>query len=282
MEQKMRMQLFDTDFIQLSDRLVTQDPEFAKGPKEVHVGPIKVEFSLFTKGDIEACKLYLDQLMGNLPIEGPKERKQKKKLETSSPTYREELVERISTLKNPKELVAYLREQGFVFTTLDYLEDLGNQIAVSKPYRKRYQWLVKLLRQAKNPLKNRYDVSVLVGFKGEKLIVWSGDEVLHKAILEGNLDTEIKVPIKFKVKFPPYMQHDERLQFRVQMEDLRKFPDRKPSKVYIRWVSEVMRASPKEIGFPRSRAIRDIYDPDKTIEEVQQQLRLGEENGKSK
>jgi len=227
MEQKMRIQLFDPEFNQISDRLVTQGPEFDKGPKnieQVNGGGIKVEFSLFTAQDVDLCITYLRQLVGDLPLDAPKQKRGRKKLNASSPNFRDELIDHISTILSSTELVEYLKAEGFVFTTLDYLEDLGNPIAVSKSHRKRYKWLVRLIRQAKNPLNNRYDISILIGFRGEKLMVYSGEEILHKATLTNSIEIHIKVPVKFKVKFPPYMQHDERAQFRAQMEKLKNRP----------------------------------------------------------
>jgi hypothetical protein len=93
--------------------------------------------------------------------------------------------------------------------------------------------------------------------------------------MEGDIATQIKIPVKFKVKFPIYMQHEERSQFRVQVQLLREDPELKPTKLYVRWLSEVMRASPKEIQFPRSAEIMDPYEPTLTIAAVQTGLSTG-------
>jgi len=271
---KMRLQLYDTEFNMLSDRLVEQGPEFAKGPKEAHAGPLKIEFSLFTQEAAEQALEYLGKLKGSLPIADRKLQKRgRKKIKDSSPSFREELVEMIKASTNPKLLTDALREQGFVFTSLEYLEDLGNPLAVGPVHRKKYQWLVRLIRKAKNPLNNRYDMSLLIGFKDNKLIVYSGDEVIWTTTMEGTIETHIKVPVKFKVKFPPYMSHEERAQFRIQMEKMKADPTLAPTRLYTRWLSDTMRASPLSIEFPGMDTIKDMYQPALTVQEVQANLR---------
>jgi len=273
LENKMRLQLFDNEFNMLSDRLVAQGPEFMKSPKSIHQGPLKIELSLFTQEEARLAVTYLQQLIGDLPIEAPKNKRGRKKVNLSSPTYREELVDHLSTMLGAKEVTDYLRNEGFVFTTLDFLEDLGNPIAIPVKPRKRNKWLVRLIRKAKNPLRNKYDLSVLVGFRGSKLTIFSGQDILLEHTLEDDILTQVKVPIKFKVKFPVYMQADERTQFRVQMDLLKKDPELKPSRLYTRWLGEVARVSPKEISFPLADKIPDMYEKGKTVQDVQTSLR---------
>ncbi len=279
-ESKMRIQLYDKDFNQLSDRLVTQGPEFAKGPKEVHEGPMRIEFSLFEREDVKQCQDYLARLEGSLPLEIAKKKRGRKKLSPDDPSFREEVIATIQEYTDATELMQSLRDEGFLFITLDYLEDLGHPIAVPTKLRRRYKWLVKRTREAKNPLNHRYDLSVLIGFKDNKIVIVSGEEIIGKHELADSLATQIKVPIKFKVKFPTYMQHTERAQFRVQLDQLKGDVGLKIPKLYLRWLSEVMRTSPKEIEFPRANSISDLYEKGATVAKVQELL-LKAENDKT-
>lgn len=273
-ENKMRIQLYDTDFNMLSDRLVAQGPEFAKGPQEPHHGPLKVEFSLFTREETEACIKYLGQLIENVPVGVPKGKRGRKRLSTSSPSYQDNLLKTIKDTMQKPNFIKSLREEGFGFTTLDFLQDMGYPIAVPLRMSKRYKWLVKMIREAKNPLNNKYDISILIGIREGALVVYSGDEVLLKGGIETDLTPDIKVPIKFRVKFPTYMQHDERAKFRVEVELLKKDSERVPTKLYKRWLGEVMRESPLEINFPKADIIPDLYEKGKTVKEVQSDLTL--------
>ena len=264
---KMRLQLFDKEFNQVEDRLVSQDTELYKGVKELWEGPLKVEVCLFQKSDVETFKEYLDKLVGNLPLDPPKKKRGRTKFKVSSPSYREELAEMVKKEADMGTVVANLKETGFIFTSVEFLKDLGLPIAMPEDLSyEDYRWLVKLTRKAKNPLRNKYDVSVLVGvqkFKKDKVefVVVSAGELLVQ--VNGIAQPkDIKVPPRFKVKFPHFLTPDERVKLSLEIGELRKEgnKDQKPSPLYRRWIWAVAKENEdKGLDFPRLESIPNPY-----------------------
>jgi hypothetical protein len=269
-EKKMRIQYLTKEGIITSDRLVTQDPEFNKGPKELPDGPVRIEFSLFEKEDTEKCITYLQQLSGKLPVEVRKKRGSKKL--SKGGDYREELKEFIKGSENMGEFVKGLRNLGFKVSHPDYLKDLGLPINISSADAVRYKWMVKVLRVAKNPLNTKYDTSLLVGIRKNKVIVNELGEITLEHPLKGDASNQVKVPVKFKVKFPEFMTPDERNSFRISMDNLLKDPSTKIPRNYSRYVSNVVRESPLEIEFPCLDRIPDPYNEGFTVAETREKL----------
>ncbi|RLC98570.1 MAG: hypothetical protein DRI46_11085 [Chloroflexi bacterium] len=264
-QNKMRIQLFDEGFNMISDRLVTQGIELRKGPAEVHKGAMKIECCLFSKEDIDHFKIYLDMVRGEIPLETQKKVRGRKKAPKDVEGFREFMVKVIDELTKaeelpkPKELIDRCREEGMVFTSLEFLKDMGYPILVGKLHQK-YKYMARLLKKAKNPANDKYDPSLLVGFKGDKVIIYSGAEVLWQGHSGDSADSMIKVPAKAKVKFPPYLNQLERNKFRAEIQLLKDDKERKPSKFYQRWVAEIANESPDGIEFPRAKDIPNPYN----------------------
>jgi len=257
-EKKLRIQLFDEEYNMLSDRLVTQYTEFHRGPQEPHKGPLKIEVCLFTKEDVDLFKTYLDTIQGEIPLDSYKTRRGRKKAPKDVAGFREHLLEDITEYKTLNQLITTLREQGFIFTSLDLLKDMDYPIQVSKVHKK-YKFMVRLMKKAKNPMNDKYDPSLLVGFKGPKVIVVSGEEVVFTNTFPEGDDKMVKVPAKAKVKFPIYLTQAERNKFRAEMQLLKDDENRNPSGFYKRWVWEVQKSSPEGIDFPRIDSITSPY-----------------------
>lgn len=257
-EKKLRIQLFDEEFNMLSDRLVSQYTEFGRGPGEVHEGPLKIEVCLFSKEDVDQFKTYLETMRGHIPMDSYKAKRGRKKAPKDIEGFRDYIAEQMAGYEALPELITMLREQGFLFSSLDLLKDMGYPIQVSKVYRK-YKFMVRLLRKAKNPANDKYDPSLLIGIKGGKVIGISGEDMLFEKIFDEDADKMIKIPAKAKVKFPDYLNQDERNKFRSEMQLLKDDPERNPTGFYKRWVWEVKQNSPEGIEFPRIETIPSPY-----------------------
>lgn len=239
MEKKLRLQLFDSEGRMGIDRLVSQDPEFNAGPKFKHHDPIRVEFTLFNKEDVDKCKKYLDQLSGELPLT---ERKSKKVAIDTGDNREEVLTQVMGQMElNQDLLIKDLRERGFRFMMYDYLKTLEyNNLPIKERHQEEYQWMLLSLKQGKNPKTDKYDPMLAFGFnllgeRTEKVLVY----------LNGEFHQSYKVPLPEKpketfkksgmTKFPKYMMEDERERFRFELRKLELEPEKNPTKFFNRW-----------------------------------------------
>lgn len=245
MEKKLRIQLFAPDGAMVSDRLVSQETEFYKGPEEKHNGPIRIEFTLTQQDDIDAAKLYLDKVVGMLPIEA-KIKKSKKVSEAVSPDKREEFLDLLLSVTGDQDkFISNLREHDFVFLTTEHLASLEKvTLNVKDAHAEKFQWMIRLLKRANNPMNDRYDPSLVFGIslmdeRNEKVVIYKDQEFFKS----------IKVPVPEKpretfkksgmVKFPHYMTQDERDKFRIETRLLQNDKKRQYSKFFKRWLPYV-------------------------------------------
>lgn len=264
-EKKLRIQLYDSEMNQLSDRLVEQDLEFRKGPSNVHDGPVKVEVFLLTPEDVEAFKVYLDKLSGSLPKDFLPSRKNKKFPKVSQDDELDSaLITELGNLTDPEEFNETITSLGFVFVTYELIKDLNLPITLSDELTEAddFRLLIRLLRTAKNPLNNKYDPNTVIAVS--RIKNEPGVKIFHfnKLVLELPLDlkpSKITVPTSNLTKFPSYMTQEERNKFRVEKEKLIKDPDLLPSKFYKRWVHMIAEINPSGIEFPRLSEIPKPY-----------------------
>lgn len=254
---KMRVQLMDSEYRVISDRLVDQAIEFMQGSKVKHKDPIKLEVILSSQNDIDSLKTYLDQLVGQLPIKeiGTRGRPAGKTPELKSP--REDIYERINELtseKNQDEVIAYLRELGFVFLlTEDFLhyfpdfpfrsKDIGEPNRNGQ-YINSYQWLVRRIKTAKDPKSDKYDPQIIFGFN----IMERSDKFVGYLYKQFKSRMKATVPSKQALSFasfemakmPSFMQEEERLKWSTEMRALIMDTNKVPSKFFTRWAPDVM------------------------------------------
>jgi len=250
-QKKMRIQQFDTEGNQLSDRLLTQETEFYTGPKEVHKGPIKIEVCLFDQGDISGVITYLNKISGNIPLK-QKSTKGKKPIAPGSELNtetRENILEYLKTLPSQDDIINHLRDAGFVFMMTDRLQELtfGDnklKVNIAEKDQKKYQWMIHCIREAKDPRNDKYDPNLIIGIdllnKEAKFMV----VYLHK---ERQKSVKVSWAKKSKasfvnselINFPKYMIADEREKWRIEHRLLLNHPTKKPSKFYLRWEPDV-------------------------------------------
>lgn len=250
MVKKLRIQLFNENGLPISDRLVDQKTEFYQGPKEKHEGPIRVEFTLENKMDVNDCIDYLQKMVGVLPIE------QKTTQGRGRPSLqkdfvpdnsREILLQDALKSKDQDAFINLLRnEHDFVFVDSDRLKMLiPDAYSIKKRHLDKYQWLVRLTKQAKDPRNDKFDLALLIGLtilpeseRDEKFVVYMNGEFSsnHKLDLPKNAMTFKQTNL---IKYPHYMIYEEREKWGIEHRLLLQTPEKKPSKFYMRWAKDI-------------------------------------------
>lgn len=227
---KMRIKIFDKDTGGLlSDRLVEQSTELNTGPQYSLPGPYTLEFNLTNQEDVTGMIEYINKLRGELPI-APKTAKKSstaKKLNEML-NDKEPLLDLIKTVeakaKTQEQLIAILREYNFMFVSQDIVQDIATPEQITlreKDVQAGYQYMVRRIKEAKDPAKDRFDWRLTFGIKiiGEQM-------QLVQVYLWGKRDHYIKLGwekknINFKKveqfsSFPEPMTYDERKRWRLE------------------------------------------------------------------
>jgi hypothetical protein len=242
MEKKIRIQLFTPEGILYSDRLVEQDPELAKGPKEISPGAMRVEFTMLDSSDIEPACNYLKALAGIIPIESVV-KKVKKVNTVVDIDNREDFLNTVieeHKQTDQDQLIKFLRGNDFVFLMSDHLESMELPINLKQAHKENYQWMIRIIKRAKNPKNDKYDPMLvfgisLIGDRTDKVIVYLNGE--HHSVFKSPVPTKPRETFKKSgmVKFPHYMELDERERFRIEYRALLDNPGKEPSKFFNRW-----------------------------------------------
>lgn len=256
MKPKIRITLLDNNLAPLSDRLVDQGIEFMQGPKDKHEGPVKIEFILETKNDAIALKKYIDQLSEGKPEKEVSSRgRPTNTKELSSP--REDILLEVENMakegKTQEDIIKHLRSLGFLFLLtedlLRYFPDFPFQIRdigqeKHGQYPDSYHWLLRCTKFAKDPRADKFDPMLLFGFKfgkSKRIIPYLFRNRSNKI----KADQDSNNPVAFNqiqelTKFPHYQTEEERLKWQTEMRQLISNHDKKPSKFFLRWASEVI------------------------------------------
>lgn len=245
MEKKMRIQLYTKEGLPMVDRLISQDIEIRNGPKEVHDGPMRIEFTFTEQTDIQSVKDYLDKLIGTLPLEH-KIRKKKKNDTVISIDNREAfLADALLQIGDQDQLIKYLRENEFVFCTTGHLKLVRDlNINFKERHEKKCQWMIRRLKKpAKSPLNDKFDPMLVFGINlldiSDRVYIYVDKEfkeIIHVPIPEKPRETFKKSGM---IKFPHYMTPEERDKFRIEFRGLTQNPAKEPSKFFKRWVEYV-------------------------------------------
>jgi len=241
MEKKTYITLFDNEGRMIDEKLIGQDSEFYKGPVLQHDGPFRLGITFLDKGDIDKAIKYILQLTGTLPLTS---KILKKEIKTPSiPEHRKQLIgDALANSTDQDQLIKYLREHGFVFSTWDYLQTLEHVeiLNMKEVHGPNFEWMVKRIKTAKNPKLDKYDLMVLFGISlmGER-----SDRVI--IYLDGFHLKNVKVPVPEKpretvkktemMKFPPAMITEERDRFRFELRQLQRDPTKEITKFFNRW-----------------------------------------------
>jgi len=150
----------------------------------------------------------------------------------------------ITECKDQDELISNLRNQGFVFVTRDLLHNMERFEKVNweeEDWRTdKYQYMVRLIKESKNPMLDKFDPTLIVGIKIYKK---RSDEV--KFYKFGELTNNLDIPVPGKAKesfttqklhiFPEFMSEKEKERFRREYRDMERDPEKEPTPFYLRW-----------------------------------------------
>ncbi len=252
MVKKLRIQKLDENGVTIEDRLVDQTNEFYIGPKDKHLGPLKIELCLFNPEDVESSIAYLLKLKGDLPIETKTvETRGRKRTEStvySNVSREQALKESLEAAKDQDDFITKLRELGFVFVESDRLQTLlPENYKIKQRHLEHYQWMIKVIKTAKDPRNDKFDPSLLVGIhimykdnRSDKMVVYLNGEM--DSTIKKELPSEKKMFDFLKtnlIKYPHYMTYEERDKWGIEHRLLLNNPEKQPSKFYQRWEKDV-------------------------------------------
>lgn len=230
---KMRIQMFSPDnHLMISDRLIEQKLELLKGPDHVSKGPFGLEITLFSKGEVDMLVDYLKRLKGDLPIEAPGTKVKKDKTIDKMLKDKEPLLDLLKVVKakgtSQEKIIELLREWKFKFITADVILDMQQndpqikeQITLrEKDIEKGYQYMVRQIKEAKEPMNDKYDFRLVFGIKivGDKVslipvYLWGKWEETLKVSWEKIKAMNFKKVEKVYI-FPEFMDYDDRRKWR--------------------------------------------------------------------
>lgn len=243
---KMRIKTFSPEGQLLNDRLVEQLTELRMGPKESHNGPLTLEFNLTSQEDVEGMVEYIKKLKGELPITTSPVKKstQAKKIDEML-SDKEPLLDLLKTVKakckTQEKLISELREYGFKFVAADVIQDYASpEMITLKEKHLDYQFMVRLVKQAKDPANDRWDYRLVFGIKfmGPKVskvqvYLWGKWEEVLKIDWEKEEDINFK-KVETMYSFPEWMDYTERKKWRLENRKLENNQDLEPSKFYLK------------------------------------------------
>ena len=253
-QKKMRIQKFDSEWRLLEDKSYKQSSELKVGPKETHDGPIKVEFTLEDREDIELALGYMQRVSGMLPMVGKSKKEKPLKKAKDGEYDPEDVVKFIESdpKLNQDTLIKYLRDLGFIFTTRDLLEcfEPFQGIIEADPDKDKYQYMVRLIKESKsNPMMDRYDPRLLVGIKiygkrkDEISVYYNGEFKGSYIVKVPKSSSELFENQKLFI-FPEYMTEKDKEKFRKEYRKMENDPAIEPTEFFIRWVKWVNMSKP--------------------------------------
>lgn len=242
------IQLFDSSGMK-SERLVQQAPEFTIGPKEKHTGVFRIQFTLETKNEIEGAIDYLKKLALDAPLKetGVRGRTPLSKTNNTLDNSFEILLEDAKKAANGNQdkFIDYLRGLDFVFLSSDNLKlKIPKTYKVKQKHLDKYQWLIKRSRKAKDPRNDRYDPQLFIGIsifggRDRKMVVYLYNKLSKSLFIDVPSKKAIDYTKTNLIKYPHYMNEEERLKWGIEHRILLNNPEKKPSKFYLRWVKDV-------------------------------------------
>ncbi len=226
----------------MDDRLIDQALEFRIGPKEVHEGPLRIDALFDNQDEVQGLITYLQQLQGKLPLSEKKQRSLTSKTQPlAQDSVKQLLFQVFDKCRTQEALITELRGLNFAFVTTEHLKDIaeknewhlkfkkkpkvdknGNPLKGSKILHQDYQWMLRVLKLAKNPASDKYDPQIIFGFKliGDKypkVLIYELGEYKETRELHWEKGEEVQFKVKEKFyKFPEPMSYEERAKWRAE------------------------------------------------------------------
>lgn len=246
MKSKVRIQLLTPEGGLISDRLVDQTTEFYTGPKEKHDGPIRIEFNLTCGDEVEKSITYLQKLTGLLPIAAKVTTTSAKAAESDLPDDRKAMVaEFVNKAKDQDSFITELRKLDYRFVNSEMLKTMvPPKYKIKERHYEKYDWLIRRMREAKDPRNDRFDLTVIIGIvimdkRDPRMVVYLFGEFEKSyklAIPEKNPMTQKQTNL---IKYPHYMVYAEREKWGIEHRTMLIQPEKKATKFYKRWVRDV-------------------------------------------
>lgn len=250
---KMRIKTYDpTSGLLLSDRLVEQKTEFNLGPKTAHNGPMTIEVNLVSQEDVDGLITYIKKLKGELPIaKSDKPKTTTAKQLDKMLSDKEPLLDLLKTLKakakNQEHLIEMLREYNFRFMATDVIKDYFEEKGFLKIKEKheKYQWMARLVKEAKEPANDKYDFRLTFGirFMGEVVdkvqIYWYSEyQETWKLAWKQKEDINFK-KVEKVLMFPEFLDYADRKKWRTEHRKIERAAAAgtpvEPSPFYTKW-----------------------------------------------
>jgi hypothetical protein len=253
---KIRIQLMDPTGAIIGDRLVSFKTEMYSGPKLKHQGPVKIEIDLHDKESVDQFKTYLDKLVGDLPIGEKKTYKKQEEVLADHPV--DDMIDKISKLSDQDKVTLYLKDKGYRFVNSQVIEEFVSDGKLTMEYKHEshpeYQWLVRMVKEAKDPANDKYDFSLIVGIKiigksRDKILIYQDGKFDKSLPIKPHPKPEVNMKEKKALtKFPQYMEIEERKTWRALHK---KFLNQKPltksqDKFYHRWAPAIAKLNTKQ------------------------------------
>jgi len=242
------IQLYD-DSGMISERMVQQTAEFYAGPKAKHTGPMRISFTMDNKDDIEGAIKYLEQLALDAPLKAivkPGRVTQTVK-EPSLDNSLEVLLEdaKKAAKGDQDKFIEYLRRLDFVFLDSDnLLLNIPETYKVKKIYLEKYQWLIRRSKIAKDPRNDKYDPQLFIGIsifgdRDVRMVIYLYNAAKKKLRIPFNKREAMDFTKTNLIKYPHWMNADERLKWGIEHRVLFNNPEKNRSKFYDRWSKDI-------------------------------------------
>lgn len=253
---KIRITLYNEDGTIKSDRLTQFQGEMYMGPKEEHNGPVRIDVQFNTRDQVEEVIQYIKKLTGQLPISEKRKYVKSTTTQSISSTTGDSILTELKTKQNQVEVIDALRYFNYQFITHEHLEEIfeknGWTLNLKRENHKEYQFMVRVLRLAKDPKNDKIDPSLIFAIKliGDLVPgyhVYQGGEFYESVKLPWpKKNINLKVKEKF-YKFPATMLYDERAKWRAEDRKVHADPNYQPTPFYNRWLPFVERYQPLNI-----------------------------------
>lgn len=253
---KIRVQKLDSELRVISDRLVDQYTELLKGPEEPHDGPLRIEAVLLDQETVDRFKEYLDKLKGILPTNVPLKTKTPGQI-TQKVNEFQDIYKLCKAAPDMEKVIEILHEHNFRFISDQLLEDHDLKIEVKddvKLIAKTHQMMVKVLRYAKDPQNDKFDLDMMVLIQ---FIAKKPSEMVY-FVRKGQLKAQFDKPWsksaanmkekKIAMVFPQYMTIDERKEWRALRRKVENGVtlEGKKLKLYTRYATEIQNMNAHE------------------------------------
>jgi hypothetical protein len=203
-----------------------------------------LEVNIAEPTDIDKVIEYMDKLRGKLPITSTKTPKPTK--DKVNPY--QEIFQAIKAKEYIEDIIEYLTEINFRFISQQFMEERSAGDPQVWPKDFNYQWMVRVLRYAKDPANDKFDFTLLVGIKfmgkqSDKIyIMFNGEKkaVLLRKWRKDNSAINMKKK-KVAMKFPDFMTIEERKHWRHirRKVELKRNIGTKDQKFYDRYITDI-------------------------------------------